>query len=238
MITIRRPHRRSAALLLTLISLLVVPGAFAAGKPGGGAPIDPAKTCTEWPTTKTVIALDPGHGGTDPGTGYDFDGDGTRDLLEKDVVLNIAKLARDTLVGQGYTVCLTRIDDSGLGNSQRGEFANTVGARLFVMIHLNGSDNKTTNFTSTFWGKKGKDLAFSQYMLTALQALTPGGGDYVGQFANGALLTATMESTLTESVFLTNELEAPALQNVNSARRIEIANAIADGIYRYLNPQP
>ncbi len=237
MIAVPRLHRRSAILLLTLFSLLAVPSAFAAGKPGSGVPIDPTKNCTEWPTKKTVIALDPGHGGTDNGTGYDFNGDGTRDLHEKTVVRNIAEWARTTLVGHGYTVCLTRIDDNTtLGNSERGEFANSVGARLFVMIHLNGSTDPNVNHTITFWGKKGKDLAFSNYMLTKLKGLTAQEGDYVGQFANGALLTATMESTLTESAFLTNQDEAPLLSEVDSPRRQEIASAIANGIHSYLNP--
>ncbi len=236
MIAVRPLHRRSATLLLTIFSLLVVPSAFAAGKPGRGAPIDPATNCTQWPTKMTVIALDPGHGGDDSGTGYSYL-DGTR-VLEKDVVLNIAKLVRDTLVGHGYAVCLTRIDDKTLGNSEHGEFANTVGARLFVMIHLNGSTDPAVNHTITFWGKKSKDLAFSRYMLTKLKDLTTQEGDYVGQFANGALLTATMESTLTESAFLTNQDEAPLLKEVDSERRHVIARAIANGIHSYLNPYP
>ncbi len=236
MIAVPRIHRRSAVLLLTLFSLLAVPSVYAAGKPGSGALINPATNCTSgWNTGgKTVIALDPGHGGTDSGTGYDFDRDGIRDLHEKDVVLDIADFARDELVLKGYAVCLTRIDDTTLGNSERGDFANAVGARLFVMIHLNGSTDPNVNYTSTFWGKKRKDLAFSEHMVTALKNLTPGTGDFVGQFANGALLTATMESTLTESVFLTNEAEATAMKSEDSPRRKQIALAIVEGIKTYL----
>ena len=151
-------------------------------------------------------------------------------------MLNIAMLARDNLVGKGYRVCLTRIkNETTLGNSERGDFANSVGARLFVMIHLNGSSDPSVNYTSTFWGKQRKDLVFSDYMLAALEDLTPGTGDFVGQFANGALLSATMESTLTESVFLTNSAEGPALATEGSTRRVDIATAIANGIDSYLS---
>ena len=245
--------RRSAVLLLVLFSMLAVPSAFAAGRPGGGTPIDPYENCTEWPTKKTVIVLDPGHGGGDGGTSYDLNTSRTRDdgdVIEKDVVLDIAILARGTLIGPdyGYTVCLTRIIDTALGNSERGDFANSVNAKLFVMIHLNGSSDSSVNYTSTFWGKKRKDLAFSDYMFkslsTDLMAPDPG---FVGQLANGALLSATMESTLTESVFLTNEKEGPLLdvegpknEDGINVRRKQIADAIAGGIHSYLNlsPQP
>jgi len=229
--------RRSAVLLLVLFSTLAVPSAFAAGRPGGGTPINPFTNCFNRESGNTVIVLDPGHGGDDWGTS--FSSDELETVIEKEVVLNIAQLARRTLVEKGYAVCLTRIDDkTTLGNSERGDFANSVGARLFVMVHLNGSSDSSVNYTSTFWGKKRKDLVFSDYMFESLsKALTGPVGGFVGQFANGALLSATMESTLTESVFLTNEVEGPLLRGVDSARRGDIAAAIANGIASYVPPQ-
>jgi len=232
--------------------MLAVPSAFAAGRPGSGTAIKPEINCSVWPPLGTVIALDPGHGGDDWGTSYDLNRSSKRDdgdVIEKEVVRDIAELVRDTLVLKDYTVCLTRTDDkTTLGNSERGDFANLVGAKLFVMIHLNGSSNKDANYTSTFWGKKRKDLAFSDYMFESLSKdlMAPDPG-FVGQFANGALLSATMESTLTESVFLTNEKEGPLLdvegpknEDGINVRRKQIADAIAGGIHSYLNlsPQP
>lgn len=223
-----------AVLTLVLLSALTTPRAFAGKPPGGGSTIDPATHCSA--AGPTVITLDPGHGGADSGTGYDFDDDGTNDLLEKTVVLNIAELTREILKSKGYTVCLTRTTDSeNPGNSERGQFANTVGASLFVMIHLNGSSDRTVNYTKTFWGKRSKDLDFSTFMygVLAQQLATPGAGG-VGQFASGAMLKATMPSTLAESVFLTNTAEANALRETSSPRRQAIAQALADGIDGYL----
>jgi N-acetylmuramoyl-L-alanine amidase len=131
-------------LAVVLLSGVIVPEAFAAKPPSGGSTIDPATHCSAG--GPTVITLDPGHGALDSGTGYDFDKDGANDLLEKSVVLDIAELTRERLKGYGYTVCLTRIaDDENPGNSERGQFANTVGSSLFVMIHLNGSSDRTVN---------------------------------------------------------------------------------------------
>lgn len=182
------------------------------------------------PTTTTppigIVVLDPGHGGSDSGAVA------PNGLLEKDVVLDIADRARKLLVTSGYRVCLTRTTDMNLTNTQRAQYANNVHGDVFVLIHLNGSTDPKVNYTSTFWGKKSKDLKLSQHMLEKLKGLTAQEGDFVGQFASGALLKSNMEATLTESAFLTNDDEAKLLANTSTSgtRRDEIAKALADGI--------
>ena len=208
-----------------------------------------------------VIALDPGHGGTDPGTKNTVDDDrntldivesddpntltveSTVTLFERNLNLDIADRTADLLAGQGYTVCLTRINnDKNPTNTQRAQFANSKGAKLFVLIHLNGSSNDATNYTQTFWGKKIKDLKFSDHMYN--KALLPSlgiDGNGVGQFASGALLKSNMPATLTESVFLTNDVEAGRLvdsrpfqdDGTTPTRRQQIAQALAAGISTY-----
>jgi N-acetylmuramoyl-L-alanine amidase len=168
------------------------------------------------------VVLDPGHGGGDSGAVNAAYG-----LQEKDVTLDIAFRAQALLQTAGYTVALTRSADVGLENSVRGSIANACGASVFVEIHLNGSADASVDYTETFWGKKGKDLAFSQTMDAAMSGLGIRNAG-VGQFANGGLLTATMPSTLVESVFLTNDGEAARL--VAGTRQDEIAGAIAAGV--------
>ena len=172
------------------------------------------------------VVLDPGHGGADPGAI-----NSTYGLEEEDLTLEIARLTRSILVTNGYSVALTRDDDYGLGNSERGEIANACGAQVFVEIHLNGSSDPSVNYSQTFWGKKRKDLEFSQVMSGALSSLgiTNNG---TGQFANGGLLQATMPSTLVEAVFLTNDGEGEQL--AAGTRQGEIANAIAAGVMAFL----
>jgi N-acetylmuramoyl-L-alanine amidase len=181
-----------------------------------------------------TVALDPGHGGSDPGTGFTFS-DNFR-LRESDVVLDIAQRTRRLLTAQGYRVCLTRIDDTGLGNTERAQYANGVGARVFVLVHLNGSSTPSVNYTQTFWGKKNKDLQFSNVMYSALHPALGIPGNGVGQFASGALLKANMPATLTESVFLTNPAEAEQLRDVATPgnRRDQIAQALANGVIAWL----
>ncbi len=56
-----------------------------------------------------------------------------------------------------------------------------------------------------------------------------------GQFASGALLHATMPSTLVEAVFLTNNGEAEQL--ANGTRQDDIAAAIAQGVQGWVAPR-
>ena len=153
--------------------------------------------------------------------------------VEKDLTLEIARRAAEML--SGYSVALTRYGDAALGNSERGEVANACGALVFVEIHLNGSSNPDTDYTQTFWGKKNKDLAFSRVMHDALVANLPDVGDNgVGQFANGGLLTASMPSTLAETVFITSDREGALLADPNSGRIDQIAAGIAAGVQGWL----
>ncbi len=223
---------RIAVLVMLLIAGPVAPvaaqgnsgGGGNGGGPGGGGNGGGPGSGGECPTGIAQVVLDPGHGGGDPGAVNSEYG-----LLEKDVNLDIASRTMAILEDHGYTVALTRYDDTALGNSERGAIANACGAEVFVEIHLNGSSDPSVNFTSNFYGKKNKDLAFSQTMNGALDSLDiPNNG--VGQFANGGLLHADMPSTLVEAVFLTNTGEAKLLSNGSGERQQQIAQAIANGI--------
>jgi N-acetylmuramoyl-L-alanine amidase len=205
---------------LALAALLAVPVAHGAGP---GCFNDTAAS-----RAKGTVALDPGHGGGDGGAENK-----TYGLKEAEQTLNIALRAKDVIVAQGYRVCLTRTDGStNPGNSERGQYANSVGAKVLVLIHLNSSTNTSVNYTKTYWGKKNKDLAFSQAINRALYPalaynVTNGG---VGQFASGALLKSTMPATLAETVFISNNQEAARLADPSGWRQQQIAQALANGV--------
>ena len=60
--------------------------------------------------SKEVVVIDPGHGGFDPGKV------GTRETLEKDINLAIAKKVEKILSDSGYTIYMTRTEDVALCN--------------------------------------------------------------------------------------------------------------------------
>lgn len=75
-----------------------------------------------------LVALDPGHGGIDPGAL-------AGDQSEADLVLAFALAARDALSRAGIGVILTREDDSYLGLEQRMTIAREAGVDLFISLH-------------------------------------------------------------------------------------------------------
>jgi N-acetylmuramoyl-L-alanine amidase len=90
------------------------------------------------------VVLDPGHGGADPGA---IGPGGTK---EKDVTLDVARRARPALAKAGLTVVLTRDDDHSVALEERTALANSVGADLFMSIHCNAADNRTSHGVETY----------------------------------------------------------------------------------------
>ena len=78
-----------------------------------------------------VVAIDPGHGGSDSGaTGYG--------LMEKDLTLKIARYCRAELESySGVRVVMTRDSDEYVGLSERVDRAVASKADVFVSIHIN-----------------------------------------------------------------------------------------------------
>ncbi len=83
-----------------------------------------------------LIVVDAGHGGKDPGA------IGPHRVYEKDVTLGMAKaLAKELRKQLGVKVLLTRSTDRYLKLRERTEYANRVGADLFISLHANATSN-------------------------------------------------------------------------------------------------
>ena len=96
-----------------------------------------------------IVALDPGHGGEDPGA---IGPSGTR---EKDVVLRVAHLLRDrinatTVGGNPMRAFLTRDGDFFVPLGTRVEKARRVQADLFVSIHADAFTTPAARGASVF----------------------------------------------------------------------------------------
>ena len=85
------------------------------------------------PSGKFVVALDPGHGGSEPGAS----GGG---LVEKDVTWKIAQYCKEALGAYANVeVYLTRGQDERVGLTERVNRAVAAGANVFVSLHANSS---------------------------------------------------------------------------------------------------
>ena len=92
-----------------------------------------------------VVAIDPGHGGEDPGAS------GPSGLHEKDVVLAIAMLLRDRLnANPNMRAMLTRDADFFVPLHERVKKARRVQADLFVSIHADAFMNPEARGASVF----------------------------------------------------------------------------------------
>src|SRR5262249_50114264 len=93
---------------------------------GGGLPV--------LSRSNPVVVIDPGHGGEDPGT---RSVSGNR--YEKDFTLDWALRLGQLLRSNGWTVFLTRTNDSDVALSNRVNFADAHRANLFLSLHFNSA---------------------------------------------------------------------------------------------------
>ncbi len=94
---------------------------------------------------KTVIVLDPGHGGVDPGA------IGVSGIYEKVITLAAARELKARLEETGrYEVILTRDRDISLGLRERREIAHRAKADLFISLHADSIKNKKVRGLSVY----------------------------------------------------------------------------------------
>ncbi|MBN1881336.1 MAG: N-acetylmuramoyl-L-alanine amidase [Deltaproteobacteria bacterium] len=98
------------------------------------------------PVDITVVVLDPGHGGKDPGavgpTGY----------YEKTANLKIAKYLKEYIEDRlGLVVIMTRTDDTYLSLKERTAIANDRDADLFISLHNNANKSSSPYGISTYY---------------------------------------------------------------------------------------
>jgi N-acetylmuramoyl-L-alanine amidase len=92
------------------------------------------------------IVIDPGHGGHDTGT------IGPTGLQEKDVVLDVGLRLKKLLErNTGWTVIMTRSDDTFIPLEERTGIANEKAADLFISIHTNASRDKSARGIETYY---------------------------------------------------------------------------------------
>jgi N-acetylmuramoyl-L-alanine amidase len=182
------------------------------------------------------VVIDPGHGGSDTGAVNKAYG-----LTEKDQTLNVARRLEALLEADGYTVCMTRTGDETLSNNDRYVYANTTGAEVLISVHMNGSSNPETDYTTTLFGKWRKDKELAQTVFGSLSTLpaADGSGTIATRtpysFASGVLLKSDMPATIAETVFITSDKEARLLSDGSGARQQQIAEALKTGVENYLS---
>ena len=184
-----------------------------------------------------LIVIDPGHGGSDPGS---YRGD----AIEKVITLDISKRLRDILVSRGWQVMMTRDtdrdvyqpNDSATDELQaRDDVANHNGARLLVSVHVNAFMNAGPH-GATLYFYKPSDLALAQAVDKRVASELNLKNDGVIKDKFYVIHHADMPATLIETAYVSNPDDRALLQDPQW--RQQMAQAIADGIEDYAGSPP
>ncbi|MEC8126679.1 MAG: N-acetylmuramoyl-L-alanine amidase [Pseudomonadota bacterium] len=142
-----------------------------------------------------VVAIDPGHGGKDPGAS-------SYGVVEKQVVLKIAKrLARRFQSEPGYRAVLTREDDRYIQLKDRPRIAREAGADFFISIHADSfPKNRNVRGTGVYaLSLRGANSELSRWLQNTENADDLAGGVDLGDVDNDTrqvLLNMSMESAI------------------------------------------
>jgi len=95
---------------------------------------------------RPLVLIDAGHGGRDPGA-VSVSGE----ISEKELTLQFARELRDALAKKGRVrVALTRDDDRYLTLDQRSALARSIGASLYVSVHMDSAPNPLARGASIY----------------------------------------------------------------------------------------
>lgn len=89
-------------------------------------------------SSKKVVVIDPGHGGSDSGA------TGINGIKEKNVVLKVAKEMvhyNQNLLDNAFEIYLTRSSDTLISLDERSKLAIRLNADIFISLHCNHSEN-------------------------------------------------------------------------------------------------
>lgn len=163
------------------------------------------------PRRDIVIAIDPGHGGQDPGA------IGPRGTQEKDIVLSVAKrLAKLVDKEPGMRSYLTRDKDVFISLRQRIRRAHENGADMFISIHADAFHKRSARGSSVYvLSQRGASSEAAQILADRENAADLAGG-----------ISLEDKDDLLASVLL------DLSQTASLEASLEVANTVLSGLKR------
>lgn len=173
------------------------------------------------------IALDPGHGATDPGAM------GTKGMNEKDYTHDIVNRLRTLLQGAGANVIATReIQSPAIVHYQRAALINQSNAELFLSVHINSFTSRSVRGLETYYYPRNDNERFARLvqgeLVSSLGWLDRGVKSNTAYILPRETLTT---GALAEIGFISNPEDESLLYQANV--RQQIAEALFRAIERY-----
>ena len=162
-----------------------------------------------------VIAIDPGHGGKDPGA------IGPKGTKEKDVVMKIAKRLKSLIDKEpGMRAILTRSSDRYLRLRQRIKIARRHKANMFISIHADAFENPNAHGSSVFiLSTRGASSEAARWLAKRENAADLIGGVNISHHDEevaSVLLDLSQEATLEASM----QLAGTVLRQLHTVGRV------------------
>lgn len=160
-----------------------------------------------------LVVLDPGHGGEDRGaTGPDG-------VVEKEIVLSIARRVADLIRDEGrMRVALTRDADLSFPLRERTRFANEQGADLFVSLHTNASGGHQPRGLATYYLDNSDDAA-SRTLAERENGLLQLKGDPAHADLSILISSLIQSGKLEDSIVLAHTLQRDIIREVQTNER-------------------
>ena len=205
--------------------------ARAGGEPSGAEVASEAAVALQQaqphPKRDIIIAIDPGHGGEDPGA---IGPNGTR---EKDVVMEIARRLQALVnEAEGFRAVMIRDGDYYIGLRQRIRIAREQKADFFVSIHADAFNSPRPNGSSVYaLSQRGATSETAQWLAASENRADLIGGvdgnlslEDKDEVLRGVLLDLTMTATLNDSLTIGGQV-LDQLGRVNRLHKSRVEQA-------------
>lgn len=176
------------------------------------------------------IFVDAGHGGSELGA------IGCLGHKEKDINLKIANELKEILTSMGASVTMSRECDGFVSLEDRVKMAKENCADIFVSIHLNSipdikMDIHKNRGTSVYYYNPNSKL-LAEYVLNSVTNGIKTRNDGVRAASFAVIRPTDYVGILVETAYMTNPLDSAMYTQECFPK--ETANAIAEGIYKYV----
>ena len=162
-----------------------------------------------------VVAIDPGHGGEDPGAS------GPGGLREKTVVLDIARRLETQLAGiPGFQPVMTRTGDYYVARKKRRDQARALKADLFVSIHADAFTKPSANGASVYaLSLRGATSATAQYLADSENTSDLIGGVAANE-SDAMLMDVLADLSMTATLDTSLKIGALVLEQLGGVARL------------------
>lgn len=186
------------------------------------------------------ILIDPGHGDWDGGA------KSKNGTVEKDINLQISLKLRDALKKEGYTVYMTREEDTSLSNKKkddlqlRCEKKKETKCDMFISIHQNMFTSGSSKGTQVWYSSDEKSKELAESIQSAVKETIQPANHRLAKDAKKAykILRDGYDgaNVIVECGFLSNNDDEQNLKN--DSYQNKLVDSITKGINKYIEEKP